>query len=63
MTGSADAAPIRMTAPFTRMPITTLPQATGADVHGAFAAARETQREWAARSVAECRRFWCGSTT
>ncbi|WIX78385.1 succinic semialdehyde dehydrogenase [Amycolatopsis carbonis] len=57
VTGGADSAPIRMTAPFTGLPITTIPQATDADVRAAFATARKAQHEWAARPVAQRQRF------
>ncbi|HKN55704.1 MAG TPA: succinic semialdehyde dehydrogenase [Amycolatopsis sp.] len=51
--GGADSAPIRMTAPFTGLPIATLPQATDTDIRAAFTRAREAQRAWAARPVKE----------
>ncbi len=51
--GGADSAPVRMTAPFTGLPIATLPQATDADVRAVFADARQAQRTWASRPVAE----------
>lgn len=51
--GGADSAPIRMPAPFTGLPIATLPQATDADVRAVFADARQAQRGWASRPVAE----------
>src|SRR6266540_4311520 len=51
--GGADSAPIRMTAPFTGLPIATLPQATDADVRAVFADARQAQQGWASRPVAE----------
>ncbi|MET8996935.1 succinic semialdehyde dehydrogenase [Amycolatopsis sp. NPDC004169] len=53
VTGGADSAPIRMRAPFTGLPIATLPQATDADVRAVFAGARTAQRAWADRSPAE----------
>lgn len=57
VTGGADSAPVRMRAPFTGLPVTTLPQATDAEVRAAFAAAREEQRDWAARPAADRQRF------
>jgi succinate-semialdehyde dehydrogenase/glutarate-semialdehyde dehydrogenase len=57
VTGGEDSAPVRMRAPFTGLPITTLPQATDAEVRSAFAAAREAQRGWGARPAADRQRF------
>ncbi|MBB4684906.1 succinic semialdehyde dehydrogenase [Amycolatopsis jiangsuensis] len=57
VTGGADAAPVRMLAPFTGQPVTSLPQADDGEVRAAFAAAREAQREWSATSVAQRQRF------
>jgi succinate-semialdehyde dehydrogenase/glutarate-semialdehyde dehydrogenase len=54
--GGNDAAPIQMHAPFTGLPISTLPQATDADARAIFADARIAQRAWAARPVAERQR-------
>jgi succinate-semialdehyde dehydrogenase/glutarate-semialdehyde dehydrogenase len=54
--GGNDTAPIQMHAPFTGLPISTLPQATDADARAIFADARIAQRAWAARPVAERQR-------
>ncbi|MGW4592805.1 succinic semialdehyde dehydrogenase [Amycolatopsis thermoflava] len=54
--GGQDSAPVEITAPFTGLPTATLPQATDADVRAVFAAARSSQRAWAARPVAERQR-------
>jgi succinate-semialdehyde dehydrogenase/glutarate-semialdehyde dehydrogenase len=54
--GGEDAAPVQMRAPFTGMPIATLPQATDADARAVFAGARRAQQIWAARPVTERQR-------
>jgi succinate-semialdehyde dehydrogenase/glutarate-semialdehyde dehydrogenase len=54
--GGNDAAPIRTHAPFTGLPIATLPQATDADARSIFADARLAQRSWVARPVTERQR-------
>ncbi|MFD8498713.1 succinic semialdehyde dehydrogenase [Amycolatopsis sp. NPDC059657] len=51
--GGKDSAPVRMLAPFTGLPITTLPQATDTDARAAFDQARAAQRAWAARPASE----------
>ncbi|WP_199431840.1 succinic semialdehyde dehydrogenase [Qaidamihabitans albus] len=53
VTGGADSAPAEMTAPFTGLPIATLPQATDADTRAAFAGARRAQPGWAAMPATE----------
>ena len=55
--GGHDTAPIQTYAPFTGLPITTLPQATDADARAIFADARAAQLAWAARPVAERQRI------
>ncbi|WP_158882760.1 succinic semialdehyde dehydrogenase [Amycolatopsis anabasis] len=55
--GGKDSAPVEMTAPYTGLTTATLPQATDADARAVFAKAREIQREWAARPVAERQRI------
>ncbi|MEC3973908.1 succinic semialdehyde dehydrogenase [Amycolatopsis sp. H20-H5] len=54
--GGKDNAPVRMRAPFTGLAITTIPQATDADVRAVFADARQAQESWAARPVTERQR-------
>ncbi|MFC4001062.1 succinic semialdehyde dehydrogenase [Prauserella oleivorans] len=51
-----DSAPVQMAAPFTGLPMVTLPQATDADTRAVFARARRAQHAWAARPVRERQR-------
>src|SRR5690349_640878 len=48
---AATGEPVATTAPFTGDALAVLPQSTATDVAGAFAAAREAQRSWAALSA------------
>lgn len=48
-----DGAPVTMSAPFTGLPITTLPQAGDAEVRRVFTRAREVQSSWAQRPARE----------
>lgn len=50
---SGDAPSVTTRAPFSGRDLVTLPQCTPADVEAAAARARDAQREWAGRSVAE----------
>jgi succinate-semialdehyde dehydrogenase/glutarate-semialdehyde dehydrogenase len=54
--GGSDTAPVRTHAPFTGLPVATLPQATDADTRSIFADARVAQRAWAATPVTERQR-------
>jgi succinate-semialdehyde dehydrogenase/glutarate-semialdehyde dehydrogenase len=54
--GGHDTAPVQTYAPFTGLPVTTLPQATDADARAIFADARAAQRAWGALPVAERQR-------
>jgi succinate-semialdehyde dehydrogenase/glutarate-semialdehyde dehydrogenase len=57
VTGGKDSAPVEPSAPYTGLATATLPQAIDADARAAFASAREAQRSWAARPVAERQRI------
>jgi len=56
VSGNAQAGEVTPEAPFTGAPITTLPQASDADVREAFARARQQQSAWAAVPAAERQR-------
>ncbi|KMS87705.1 succinic semialdehyde dehydrogenase [Prauserella rugosa] len=51
-----DGAPVQMPAPYTGLPVATLPQAGAAEVRDVFGRAREVQTRWAARPVRERQR-------
>ncbi|GAA1224781.1 succinic semialdehyde dehydrogenase [Prauserella halophila] len=51
-----DAAPVTMSAPFTGLPVTALPQAGDAEVRRVFTRAREAQTAWSDRTARERQR-------